>query len=719
MKPTIALGLVVLTSSVCGGITWEFEEGTQGWQVRLATRIGGFEPVLDVEVEEGVLRIPVTDQFLGFVRGPLLISPVLDQDSGLFDRVAVRIRFVHPDPVNSGMTLRWTNELNERTPGRDFDQNRLSRFRMIAPVVYTSEWQDVIFHPIPDTLLWEGKLVDIRLNIWITELGIDQLDPTDVSELPDWVEIDRIVLTGVEEQLNGELPPPVVEEVVKTGRLFSPAQFIPLAREGLGEPLGLFIPNSGIVDLDGDRDLDLVIPWYQIGRGNTDQFGFVTVENRGEAGFRKGIQRIPASSAERSYPFFGGAEDLNRDGRADILFSFGGARYWLSDEEGSYAHHFLPADHADEDINGDGVHDGLVNAADDFDGDGDIDLWLGWFIGEGGVRIMLNDGEGRFSLGDRFGQVGFFPRFVKDVDGDGSTDIVWMAPLVFDHSESLETMVFKVSPQVKEWGLEQTYALTIEEASGLDFLMHEMGDVDGDGDLDLIFPQDRFNDSDLHRGLQLAMNDGSNHLHLVPWLDKEIHAVSPVGLWDLNGDGLPDPVVVNYNPRSGPGVMVYLGRAGDLPEEEGQYPLPGQGGRVWAGDLDGDGDLDLTVTDAGYQGGGVYLLYNQSGNRTVVEERGTALPGQNRLGHAYPNPFNPGVAIPFVLGQDREPVSLTIYNSLGQLTWRQDLGRRAAGSHRVYWDGQSESGLPVSAGVYFYRLRAGDWQAPGKLVKLE
>ena len=713
MKPTIALGLVVLTSSVCGGITWEFEEGTQGWQVRLYTRIGGFEPVLDVEVEEGVLRIPVTDQFSTDIAfGPHLISPVLDLDSGLFDRVTVRIRFVHPDPVDSQMDFRWTNELNERTPGWDFDEDRrISRFEIWESVVYTSEWQDIVFHPFPEDKLWEGKLEDIRLHFGVRETA---------SGYPDWVEIDRIVLTGVEEQLNGELPPPVVEEVVKTGRLFSPAQFIPLAREGLGEPLGLFIPNSGIVDLDGDRDLDLVIPWYQIGRGNTDQFGFVTVENRGEAGFRKGIQGIPASSAERSYPSFGGAEDLNRDGRPDILFSFGGAQYWLSDEEGSYAHHFLPADHADEDFDGDGVHDGSIDAAEDFDGDGYIDLWLGWFFGEGGLRIMLNDGAGRFSLGDRLGQVGFFPRFVKDVDGDGYTDIVWTVEgFPF---EPRERVVFKVSPRLRELGLEETFSLTIEGASELDYRMvHEIGDFDGDGDLDLLFAQDRFNDWSpvLYRGLQLALNDGSNHLHLVPWLDKEIHTVSPVGLWDLNGDGLPDPVVVNYNPRSGSGVMVYLGRAGDLPAEEGQYPLPGQGGRVWAGDLDNDGDLDLTVTEAGYQGGGVYLLYNQSDHRTVVEEEGIAVPGQNRLGHAYPNPFNPGVAIPFVLGQDREPVSLTIYNSLGQLVWRQDLGHRVAGRHRVYWDGQSASRGPVSAGVYLYRVRAGDWQAVGKLVKLE
>ena len=714
MKPTaIALGLTVLTSSVCGGITWEFEEGTQGWQVRLFTRIGGFEPVLDVEVEEGVLRIPVTDQFSTYAAlGPHLISPVLDLDSGLFDRVAVRLRFVHPDPVVSHMSLSWTNELNERTPGWDFDEyRRISRFRIDESVVFTSEWQDIVFHPFPEDKLWEGKLEDIRLQFGVGGTA---------SGYPDWVEIDRIVLTGVEEQLNGELPPPVVEEVVKTGRLFSPAQFIPLAREGLGEPFNLYTSPSGVVDLDGDTDLDLVIPWHRIELGDDpDLFGVVTVENRGEAGFRKEIQRIPNASKPNSLSSFCGAEDLNRDGYADVLFTYRGVYYWLSDEDRAYTHHSLLTDNSEEDYNGDGVFDGYPHAAEDFDMDGDSDLWI-YRYGDGGLRIMLNDGEGLFSPGDLFVQTDFIPRFVKDVDGDGYTDIVWTVEgFPF---EPRERVVFKVSPRLRELGLEETFSLTIEGASELDYRMvHEIGDFDGDGDLDLLFAQDRFNDWSpvLYRGLQLALNDGSNHLHLVPWLDKEIHTVHPVGLWDLNGDGLLDPVVVNYNPRSNLGVMVYLGRAGDLPEEEGQYPLPGQGGRVWAGDLDGDGDLDLAVTEAGYQGGGVYLLYNQSGNRTVVEERGTALPGQNRLGHAYPNPFNPGVAIPFVLGQNLEPVSLTIYNSLGQLTWRQDLGRRAAGSHRAYWDGQSGSRRPVSAGVYFYRLRAGDWQAPGKLVKLE
>ena len=68
MRTTAIAALLLALATSPGAITWEFEEDTQGWQARLKSNWSGFFPPLDVLVEEGALKIPVTEQFLGFLR---------------------------------------------------------------------------------------------------------------------------------------------------------------------------------------------------------------------------------------------------------------------------------------------------------------------------------------------------------------------------------------------------------------------------------------------------------------------------------------------------------------------------------------------------------------------------------------------------------------------------------------------------------------------------
>ena len=237
--PAIAVLLLALASSP-RAITWEFEEDTQGWQIRLRSDSGDFLPPLDAVVEEGLLRIPITEQFLGFLRHPVLISPKLDLDSGLFDRVEIRLRFVHPDPVAGGAALAWVNDGNE-----DAITSHWELPAIFEPAVFTSEWQDVVFHPLDAEESWEGMLKEIWLTVVLFEGTPEHPAPTDLSELPEWVEIDRIVLTGTEERLQGELPPPEVPVRDAPGLLFEKAQFVPMGQEGLGYVITSGFPRSG------------------------------------------------------------------------------------------------------------------------------------------------------------------------------------------------------------------------------------------------------------------------------------------------------------------------------------------------------------------------------------------------------------------------------------------------------------------------------------------
>ncbi|MBN1541103.1 hypothetical protein JW992_03085, partial [candidate division KSB1 bacterium] len=83
---------------------------------------------------------------------------------------------------------------------------------------------------------------------------------------------------------------------------------------------------------------------------------------------------------------------------------------------------------------------------------------------------------------------------------------------------------------------------------------------------------------------------------------------------------------------------------------------------------------------------------------------GAIVPETPELKHNYPNPFNPTTTIPFSLPYDMTVV-LEIYNVLGQRVRSLVDHLLPGGQHQIVWDGRSNDGLPVAAGLYFYRLQ--------------
>ena len=97
-----------------------------------------------------------------------------------------------------------------------------------------------------------------------------------------------------------------------------------------------------------------------------------------------------------------------------------------------------------------------------------------------------------------------------------------------------------------------------------------------------------------------------------------------------------------------------------------------------------------------------------------------ALPKHTALLQNYPNPFNPETWIPFKLAHD-VPVTISIYNTKGQLVRTIALGTRTAGIYTTkdraaYWNGRNSIGQKVSSGVYYYTLQAGEFRATRKMV---
>ena len=98
-------------------------------------------------------------------------------------------------------------------------------------------------------------------------------------------------------------------------------------------------------------------------------------------------------------------------------------------------------------------------------------------------------------------------------------------------------------------------------------------------------------------------------------------------------------------------------------------------------------------------------------------------PTEMELLHNYPNPFNPETWIPYRLAEDAN-VTLTIYDSSGQVVRTLDVGHRIASAYEnrskaIRWDGRNGLGERVASGIYFYTLTAGDFSATRRMVILK
>ena len=92
-----------------------------------------------------------------------------------------------------------------------------------------------------------------------------------------------------------------------------------------------------------------------------------------------------------------------------------------------------------------------------------------------------------------------------------------------------------------------------------------------------------------------------------------------------------------------------------------------------------------------------------------VRVRLTQTPQATKLLQNYPNPFNPETWIPFQLDHASK-VTVTIYNSTGQIVTRLHLGYKDAGyywnkTQATYWGGKNSVGEQVASGLYFYHLQ--------------
>ncbi|MCK4694224.1 MAG: T9SS type A sorting domain-containing protein, partial [Candidatus Cloacimonetes bacterium] len=84
----------------------------------------------------------------------------------------------------------------------------------------------------------------------------------------------------------------------------------------------------------------------------------------------------------------------------------------------------------------------------------------------------------------------------------------------------------------------------------------------------------------------------------------------------------------------------------------------------------------------------------------------------------YPNPFNPTTTINYTLKEDTK-VILEIYNIKGQKVRTLVDKHLEASNHMVVWNGRNDSGKSVSSGIYFYKMKSGNYSSTKKMILLK
>ncbi len=102
----------------------------------------------------------------------------------------------------------------------------------------------------------------------------------------------------------------------------------------------------------------------------------------------------------------------------------------------------------------------------------------------------------------------------------------------------------------------------------------------------------------------------------------------------------------------------------------------------------------------------------------LVSSDDNLTPSVTKLTGNFPNPFNPTTTISFSV-KEAGHVSINIYNMKGQLVKTLMNEHLEAAYHSAVWNGKDNSNKMVSSGIYFYKMRSGNYTSTKKMILMK
>lgn len=137
---------------------------------------------------------------------------------------------------------------------------------------------------------------------------------------------------------------------------------------------------------------------------------------------------------------------------------------------------------------------------------------------------------------------------------------------------------------------------------------------------------------------------------------------------------------------------------------------------TYGNDLDGDHKNEVILVNAttrsGFQDAGLIILESKK-VVTDVKQISEMTPSEFTLEQNYPNPFNPSSTIRFALKQASD-VKLVVTNALGQQVASLVNSKLETGQHEVTFNASK-----LSSGTYFYTITAGSFTQTRKMILMK